>query len=285
MSEASVVPIRATLHHLALTSADPGALANFYGRALGLRVERDGEDYRGAAWQRRLIFKRGADKGLAFAAYAVESASELDALQERARRAQVLIEPSPSPLFGSEAISLRDPDGNRFVFGLAVRGEAEALFEGDARREARLQHVVLASPRAAVLSRFYETVFGFTLSDVVVDEAGGVRTSFLRCSSEHHNLAVFQAAESRLDHHCYEAGDWGLIRDWGDHMASQQIPLAWGPGRHGPGNNLFMFVHDADGNWVEISAELESVSADRPVGSWPHEQRTLNTWGQGLLRS
>jgi len=46
-----------------------------------------------------------------------------------------------------------------------------------------------------------------------------------------------------------------------------RLPLEWGPGRHGPGNNLFVFVHDPEGNWIEISAELEQVTPDRPVGS------------------
>jgi catechol-2,3-dioxygenase len=76
-----------------------------------------------------------------------------------------------------------------------------------------------------------------------------------------------------------------VIRDWADHFAQARIPIRWGPGRHGPGNNLFIFIHDPDGNWVELSAELEQVQPDRPVGEWPHEERTLNLWGQGLLRS
>jgi catechol 2,3-dioxygenase-like lactoylglutathione lyase family enzyme len=126
---------------------------------------------------------------------------------------------------------------------------------------------------------------GFTLSDIVVDGGGGIRTVFLRSSQEHHSFAVFQASENRFDHHCYEVGDWNDIRDWADHMAAARIPLKWGPGRHGPGNNLFMFVHDIDGNWIELSAELEIVAHDRPAGTWPHEERTLNSWGQGMLRS
>jgi len=277
--------IRASLHHLALASPDPAGLADFYGRALGLRVEAAAPGFIGRAKGRTLIFQPGAPKTLAFAAYAVEDLSDLAGLRERAATARVALEASPSPLFGPEAVCLRDPDGNCFVFGLPAALEGAAVYDGAAAREARLQHVVFASRDAQRLADFYEAVLGFALSDVVVDEAGGVRTSFLRCSAEHHSLAVFQAAENRLDHHCYEAGDWGLIRDWGDHMAGHHIPLVWGPGRHGPGDNLFMFVHDTDGNWVEISAELEVVEPDRAVGSWPHEERTLNSWGQGLLRS
>jgi catechol 2,3-dioxygenase len=135
-----------------------------------------------------------------------------------------------------------------------------------------------------MLAFFTETI-GFVLSDTVVDAEGGLRTFFVRCSPEHHSLAFFAASENRLDHHCYEAGEWNLIRDWADHFAKLQIKLKWGPGRHGPGDNLFLFIHDVDGNWVEISAELEHVAPDKPAGSWPHEERTLNSWGIGLLRS
>jgi hypothetical protein len=56
-------------------------------------------------------------------------------------------------------------------------------------------------------------------------------------------------------------------------------------GRHGPGNNLFLFFHDPDDNWIELSAEIEFCAIDRPIGTWPHEERTLNSWGSGLLRS
>jgi catechol-2,3-dioxygenase len=132
--------------------------------------------------------------------------------------------------------------------------------------------------------KFYTQVVGYRETDQVVDEQGILKTSFLRSNHEHHSLAFFQASEAKLDHHCYEAGDWGLIRDWGDHFSKHGIPVRWGPGRHGPGNNLFMFVHDADGNWVEISAELETVGPERTIGIWPHEELTLNKWGSAFLR-
>jgi hypothetical protein len=48
----------------------------------------------------------------------------------------------------------------------------------------------------------------------------------------------------------------------------------WGPGRHGPGSNLYIFIADPDGNWIEVSAELEVVY-DRPAKEWPHLEHTL----------
>ena len=42
-------------------------------------------------------------------------------------------------------------------------------------------------------------------------------------------------------------------------------------------------VRDPDGNWIEISAELE-VMHDRPVKEWRHEPQTLNSWGRAIMR-
>lgn len=272
----------ATLDHIVLSTPAPHVLADFYRRALGCRLERAGDNIVARAPGRSIVFVTGEPKKLAAAGYRVADALELARLRQRlVARGQEFID-GPTILF-EDAVQLSDPDGNSFSFGISSSGSC-AGGAADVPA-ARLQHVVLASRAPDRIVDFFVDVLGFTLSDEVVDDAGEVRTSFVRCSEEHHSFAVFKAPEDRLDHHCYETADWNAIRDWGDHMAKERIPIQWGPGRHGPGNNLFMFVHDPDGNWVELSAELEIVTYDRPAGQWPHEQRTLNSWGQGLLRS
>jgi catechol 2,3-dioxygenase len=272
------------LNEIALRSPEPSRLAEFYAGALGYDFTRDGDGLVGAASGRRMRIVQGPARTLEFAAFSLADADQLADLRQRLSTAGVTSSLSNAAAFdGGPALRFLDPDGNGFAFGVTdPKGGAAA---DPAGRAARLQHIVFASRDAERWIRFFVEVVGFTVSDRVVDEAGKVRTAFLRCGHEHHNIAVFGAAENRLDHHCYEAGEWNLIRDWADHFASLRIPLKWGPGRHGPGNNLFLFVHDPDGNWVEISAELERVSPDRPVGDWPHEERTLNSWGMGMLRS
>lgn len=289
MSVPRPAPLDASLRELSLCSPDPAALAEYYTRALGYRFADDGRGLLGVAVDRRLRIVPGAARTLDYAGYALADTAEADALRARLRAAGVALQEEPWPGFTGNAIRFADPDGNTFVMGVAEPAPAP-LSDGSpegatAARPARLQHVVFATADIDQLLAFHLHVTGFVLSDRVSDEHGVLRTAFLRCSHEHHSLAMFQTAEARLDHHCLEAGDWNLIRDWGDHLAGEHIPLKWGPGRHGPGNNLFMFVHDLDGNWVELSAELEQVAPDRAVGDWLHEERTLNSWGIGLLRS
>jgi hypothetical protein len=96
---------------------------------------------------------------------------------------------------------------------------------------------------------------------------------------------LFRAPEARFDHFSCEVADWTQLRDWADHMARSGIDLAWGIGRHGPGNDTFFMVRDADGNMGEISAELEVCQPGRAVGVWPHRPQTLNQWGVAIMRS
>ena len=148
----------------------------------------------------------------------------------------------------------------------------------------RLQHVVVATTRLDAMVAFYNETLGFLVSDWVREVSGEATTCFLRSDPEHHSFAAFRAPRAGLDHHAYETTCWNDIRDWADHFSGLHVRLEWGPGRHGPGNNLFFMVHDPDGSWVEISAELEHMPAEAAAREWPHEERTLNYWGQGFLR-
>jgi catechol 2,3-dioxygenase-like lactoylglutathione lyase family enzyme len=272
--------LRANLHHLRLASPAPERLARFYGEALDMTVERSGGAWTCSAPHRKLQFVEGPAKTLISAGYAAADERVLDRLRARLTAHGVRVDDAPADLFPRSAIGFRDPDGNALTFGLTDADSAPA-----GRMSARLQHLVVGSRDAAAMVAFYTGIVGLRESDRVDDDEGQLRTSFLRTDNEHHSFAVFQTAECRIDHHCYEVPDWNAIRDWGDRFAGLRTPIKWGPGRHGPGNNLFLFIHDPDGNWVELSAELMVVTDNKPVGRWRHEEHTLNSWGQAFLRT
>lgn len=274
--------LRASLHGIGMYTPDPVRSAEFYERALGYEFVTNGDEWVGAAIDRNLTLIVGPAKSLAWAAYAVADGAQMRALRSRLEAANWPHEEVHDPRY-HELIALKDPDGSGLCFGLPVAPPPRQLDGG--RKTARLQHFVNASRAPERIVAFFHDVLGFAISDDVRDENGGLRASFLRCSDEHHAFAIFKAPEDRFDHHCYEVRDWNEIRDWADHFAAARIPIIWGPGRHGPGNNLFLFVNDPDGNWVELSTELEVIKPGRTVGVWPHEERTLDSWGRGILRS
>lgn len=270
----------AYLHHIELMSADPARLAGYYDRAMQMKAEKfDGNRFICRGADRTLLVAPGADKQLGFAAFACRDAEALAALRGHVESQKTKIEASPSPLFDERAFAVRDPAGNLLVFGLAQTpaGAASDDINGP------LQHITFGATDLVPMEKFYVDTLGFALADRVRDGSGRMTTCFVRSTHEHHSVGMFLKAEAGLDHHSYEAGEWITIRDWADHLGALHIPIVWGPGRHGPGNNLFIFIKDPDGNMIEISAEIEYVR-DRPVKEWKHEPYTLNMWGPAIMR-
>jgi catechol 2,3-dioxygenase-like lactoylglutathione lyase family enzyme len=269
----------ARLDHLRRDSEDPEALARFYARLLGDESRRIASDeWLVCGSERKLVIGRGEKATVPYFALALENAAQLAALREALEAAGVGCEPSPSPLFAESAFAVADPDGRRVVFGLAQP------CDGGGALPARLQHFVCATAQAETLLAFYRDRLGMVESDRVLD-GEALAAAFLRSDPEHHSFALFRAPAARADHHSYETRSWNDIRDWADRMAELRIPLWWGPGRHGPGNNLFFMIEDPDGHKVEFSAELEIMAREQPWRSWPHEPRTLNLWGSAWMRS
>lgn len=280
LPEARTPKLQAYLAGVALTSPDPQRLADFYVSTMGYAGQWRHGTWTGVRADRWLSVREGLGNRIDHVGFALPDQPSLHDLQRRLVAAGILWE-ATSADWGETPVSLADPDGNRIVFAIAPR-PADA--PGDAM-PCRLQHVVFASEDTPDMVRFYCDVLGFAPSDYVKNQDGELTSAFLRCSSEHHSLAIFRAPQKRMDHLCYDVADWLRIRDWADAFSRHHIKLRWGPGRHGPGDNLFFFINDPDGNWLEFSAELEQIAGPRDTGLWPHEERTLNYWGSAILRS
>ena len=271
----------ARLHHLCLSGRDVGAMTGFYRDGLGLSpAPLPGGSWLMSGGQRSLVFEPGEQQRLVYSAYAVAGGEQLDALRGRLAQRGIRIGASPSPLFRDGAFSVSDPDGGLVVFGMPKHPSTTSD-----RLPGRLQHVVKRSAQLDRVVAFYRDGLGFRLSDVVFKTPGAATACFLRSDPEHHSFAVFDAKEPAFDHFSLESPCWNDLRDWADHFARLNVPLYWGPGRHGPGNNLFFMVRDPEGNAVEISAEIETITDGRPAGEWQHSERTLNLWGGAWMRS
>jgi len=265
----------ATLHHLCRSTPEPERLARFYGELLGDRVEAlPGGEWLVSGPGRRLVVAQGEKAAVPYFALRMKDTAHLASYRQGLG---VECEPFASHLFGEDAFSIRDPDGRKVVFGVSTE-------KPETGTDARLQHFVCASRQPEAMLAFHRDRLGMVESDRVL-EGESLAAFFLRSDPEHHSFAAFRAPESRADHHCYETRSWNDIRDWADRVARLRIPLFWGPGRHGPGNNLFFMIEDPEGHKIEFSAELERLGPEAPFRTWPHEQRTLNLWGSAWMRS
>jgi catechol-2,3-dioxygenase len=124
--------------------------------------------------------------------------------------------------------------------------------------------------------------FYLALGFRLTDRMGGV-FAWLRSNVEHHSVAVVDTGVSGgLDHYSFDLDSWDDFKVWADRLTDRGIQVQWGPGRHGPGNNLFLFFDDLDGNHIELSAEMERFfdgSADYAPRIWKPDPSTVNLWG------
>lgn len=279
MSSAAV-SADAYVHHISLESPDAEALSHFYGDVLQMQVTA----VQTASWlcrgpSRQVVLKPGVKNGLGHVGFAVRDQDALESVRQELERQDLNLVGNDCDGLLHGAWGLADPDGNRVFFGVSSTREAS-----DTGLYGALQHVAYGTQRLPQMVSFYRDVLGFAEVDRVRNDAGVVKVCFLRSNHEHHSVAIFQSDRVGLDHHAYDVGSWDGIRDWADFFSSKNAAITWGPGRHGPGNNLFVFTEDTDGNNIEISAELEVVR-DRPIIDWPFQSSTLNIWGPARMRS
>lgn len=202
------------------------------------------------------------------------------ALAEIARR----VEPAGGSIVQPAHPLTRDPAGG---LGLKIRDPHGRIFQivhGDAQREAsvmkdepvRITHVVLNSHAVDETQKFIGDVLGFTLADRTVAIA------FMNCNSDHHSLAVGVADNDALNHIAFVMSDADSVMRGGGRMKDAGFPIQWGPGRHGPGNNLFNYFIDPFGVVIEYTAEVEQVDDSyvaRGPDDWKWPPGRIDQWG------
>ncbi|MDE1009330.1 MAG: VOC family protein [Paraburkholderia fungorum] len=270
---------KATMSHLSLRTPDIAALEGFYVDSMGLAVQEriDGNCVR-LGWGRghHAIELVHGDTGMDHFAFEVHGDNGLQDLRRRLDRAQVpFLEVSP-PGNHPKALQVLDPDGNRVLF----HGRVDRSGEGAVGiRPDRIQHLVLSSRNSARLRAFYLDVVGFRLSDRL--EGDGF--CWARSDHYHHSLGIAQRSNvSGLDHFSFDIADWEQFKRWCDHLARRACPVLWGPGRHGPGNNLSIMFRDPHGYLIELSAEMElywdDITVQQPR-TWEASTRSTSLWG------
>lgn len=187
-----------------------------------------------------------------------------------------LVEP-PAELFepgGGLGATLRDPSG--FVLRL-IAGDARRTPDPSSRdRPDRLAHVNLNCTDVDATARFFEAGLGFRLTD------RSKLMAFESCNADHHAVVLAEAAMNGLNHVAFNMPGWEAVMRGAGRMADGGFPIAWGPGRHGPGDNVFAYFVDPFGIVIEYTAEVEQVDENhRPRGPahWTWPPGRTDHWG------
>ncbi|WP_410676064.1 VOC family protein [Amycolatopsis sp. cmx-4-68] len=277
------------MSHIGFSVPDLRESVRFYRRVLGLVVQDELED--GAV---RLGWGSGHHvvelveglKGLRHYGFEVRDADGVAGIGARLRAAGHQVGALDRRYFDCNAgapdgITTVDPDGVEVHFHTEVRRPGESVAD-TGRRPVKYQHITLGTADLETMVAFYVDVIGFRISDQLDDG----RFAWLRSDRDHHTLAVVHTGRGGdIDHYSYDLAEWADFKTWCDRLTEEKVDVTWGPGRHGPGNNLFVFFDDPAGNHVELSAEMEKFHDDRVTYTprrWKPIPNTVNLWGGQL---
>ena len=277
-----------TLNNIALAVPDLDQAEDFYLDRWGLAsVNGDGDSQR--RYLRTLTSAHhglsleqapaGVDRGeLVHISFDVATRHDLDAAVAAAVAGGGRVEREPGEAIGpghEASAGVRDPDGNlvHLLYGATVTDESHRARIVAPRK---LGHVVLNTPQRAAMERFYATL-GLTVSDRT---ARGM--SFMRCNRDHHSLAVADSERTGVQHIAFDVVEMDSVMTALGALTREGTACVWGPGRHGPGRNIFTYYADPAGVFIEYYAELEQVEEEMegPLEAkfWGEEWKG-DTWG------
>jgi 2,3-dihydroxy-p-cumate/2,3-dihydroxybenzoate 3,4-dioxygenase len=174
---------------------------------------------------------------------------------------------------GGKGFEIRGPENQRYRF-IVEKDVPEKLKDKD--KPIQLTHAVINSADVEASERFAVEKLGFKVSDRTA------HMRFVRCNRKHHALAYAKSDAASLNHIAFEMPSLDAVMRGITRMREAGYEAVWGPGRHGPGNNVFGYFIAPYGGVIEYTAEVSEVGDDYKVGSpedWKWPPGRIDHWG------
>lgn len=277
---------RTAVSHIGLRVPDVATAQVFYGRVLGLVTQDQFSNATvrmGWGTGHHVIDLIPGEPGLDHFGFEVRDEDGLPGIRQRLEAAghdvnQLDASVIDSPVGEPVGISVMNPDGTPVHFHSPVWRQGEGISD-PGRRPMKFQHTTIGTAAVQPMVDFFVNTVGFRISDQLEDG----RFCWLRSDKDHHTLAVVNVEQTGvLDHYSYDLAEWEDFKSWCDRLTELDVKVQWGPGRHGPGNNLFVFFDDPAGNHIELSAEMEKFYDDSvryETRRWLPVPTSVNLWG------
>jgi len=282
------------ISHATFETPDLERQIDYHVNVLGLSLEatEKGRAYlKTPTGQPAVVLEQGQTARCTRIAFQADPAVALDDLRkDLADRHGVKAERRESTVPGiGETLSFEDPNGT----AMDIFTEAQFLSEDRTPKgfiPLKLGHLCFKVKDIQEIVRFYGDVLGFRVSDWRQDFF-----VFMRCGPDHHTVNFATSDKIKMHHIAYELKDKAEILRACDFLGRNGYQLAWGPGRHVIGDNVFTYHRDPDGHIIELYAELARIDSeeigyfvprpwreDRPYKPTVWNKDTLsNLWGPG----
>jgi catechol 2,3-dioxygenase-like lactoylglutathione lyase family enzyme len=286
-----LIPVR-RLGHVTFETHDLDHQVEHYAEFAGLHVIDRNVDRAVLATpvgDEAIVLERGARERCTALSLHVDPGFELTRAAGELNRRDITCEPRRDITPGlREALAFTDPNDVRVeLFTESALGPQTSGHAGVA--PVKIGHVAFMVRDAKQMVDFYTEVLGFRVSDWAGDFF-----AFLRCGPDHHTVNFLRSDEQRMHHFAFELKDWAHIQNACDLFGRRELPIIWGPGRHGIGHNIFIYHFDPDRRVVEFYTEMDQMKdeslgyfeprpwhQDRPQRPkvWDDFNKARLTWG------
>ncbi|WFU57949.1 VOC family protein [Bradyrhizobium pachyrhizi] len=276
--------------HVVLTVRDLAASRQFYEKVIGLILtaeEGDALYFRGVeeACHHSLVLRKGEGAACARLGLRVFLDGDLDRLKAffeaqgcRAAWAEVRHQ--------GRTLHATDPAGTPLEFCATMPVEPRMItkFTRHAGGSAlRLDHYQVLTPEVRKACEFY-TAAGFRLSEYIAPaDTFDLRGVFLQRKGNPHDIVFFNGAGPRLHHFAFLAPEVHHLLNACDVAGELGYGAAVerGPGRHGPGHAMYVYMRDPDGHRVELfNTHYQIMDIENaPVGWDPSDHTISFPWG------
>ena len=198
------------------------------------------------------------------------SAEELDAVRRRNGSPRLSTFNVPG---AGEGFEVRGQEAQTYRF-IVETNLPEKLKDPD--KPIQLTHAVVNSTDVEASERFAVEKLGFRVSDRTA------HMRFVRCNRKHHAVAYAKAELASLNHIAFEMQNIDAVMRGIARLREAGFEPVWGPGRHGPGNNVFGYFVAPYGGVIEYTAEVSEVGDDYKVGGpedWKWPPGRIDHWG------
>lgn len=214
----------------------------------------------------------GIHLGASSAAYVDELAAELGAAGTEVVRGP---ERRRDVEGGGYGVTFLDPEGRRVEVSHAVTEHGEDREGLRDYSPDRLSHIVLNSVDLPRSQAFYVGLLGLSVSDSYERDL----MIFLRCNALHHCIVLAPGEWTSLNHVAFEVESAEEVMKSLGRMRAAGFETIWGPGRHGPGGNVFCYFTDPVGNVIEYTAELLELDDTWEPQVWARTPENADVWG------
>jgi catechol-2,3-dioxygenase len=233
--------------------------------------------------QDQAVLREGADKRLHHVAFAVAPGT-LAAFQRHLEALGIPVIDAPAADLDI-GLWFRDPDANlvnlreqelappreparETLMNLAGSyrrvDRAGWLEASEPARPRRLGHMLIFSSDNSAAEDFYSSALGLRLSDRIPGVA-----SFLNAGpGDHHVFGFIQSSHPGLHHSSWEVENLDQLGTGARIMAENGHRVGWGLGRHSLGSNLFHYIRDPWGSWIEYFADIDQITENWVAKEW-----------------